>query len=197
MIEGISLSKKEKGILLTSARESIMSLFSGSPGPMIDYNQFPLLKLPLGAFVTLRLYDDLRGCIGYITTDMPLFQTVCKAAKLSATQDPRFYPVTAEEMKDILIEISILSIPQPSKSYNDIVIGKHGLILNEPENRAVLLPQVALENNFTTGQFLAALCEKAGLPPTTYLDRQLKLDLFTAEVFGEKRHTSLTGESFS
>ncbi|NUN09008.1 MAG: AmmeMemoRadiSam system protein A [Ignavibacteriaceae bacterium] len=197
MIEGFSLSKKDQGILLISARESIMSLFSGATGPRIDYSQYPLLKFPLGAFVTLRLYEDLRGCIGYITTDMPLFDTVCETARLSATEDPRFYPVTPEEMRDILIEISVLSIPQPAKSYNDIVIGKHGLILNEPENRAVLLPQVALENNFTGGQFLAALCEKAGLPSNTYLERQLRIDLFTAEVFGEKKHTSLTGGNYS
>ncbi len=177
---------------MISARESIMSLFNHSNGPRIDFNQYPTLRLPLGAFVTLRLGGDLRGCIGYITTDMPLFDTVCETAQLSATEDPRFYPVDPEEMRHILIEISVLSIPEPAKSYNDIIIGKHGLILDEPENRAVLLPQVATENNFTTGQFLSALCEKAGLDPKTYLERQLQISLFSAEVFGEVRHGSLT-----
>jgi len=193
MIEGFSLLKKEQGILLISARESIMSLFNHSSGPRIDYNQFPTLRLPLGAFVTLRLGIDLRGCIGYITSDMSLFDTVCETARLSATEDPRFYPVDPDEMRSILIEISVLSIPEPAKSYSDIIVGRHGLILDEPANRAVLLPQVATENNFTTNMFLEALCEKAGLPPKTYLDRQLQLSLFSAEVFGEARHGSLTG----
>lgn len=192
----MKLSQQEQGILLLSARETIFGLFDNEiPQPEIDYNAYPRLAQKVGAFVTLHLYDELRGCIGYIISESPLFETVCEAARLAATSDPRFPPVTKIEMHKILIEISVLSQPVPIGKYEEIEIGKHGLILEELGGRGVLLPQVATENNFDTKAFLTALCRKAGLDPYLWQTKKLNIKSFTAQIFAEEKHWNLTGES--
>lgn len=190
----MGLTAKERGVLLLSARESIMTLFSEIPVPMINYRHYPNLQLPCGAFVTLTKEGDLRGCIGYIETEDTLFNTVCEAARLAATEDPRFPPVDEMELPRILIEISVLSTPQPIQSYDEIVLGKHGLILDEDFARGVLLPQVATEHNMDLSGFLTSLCRKAGLSGTEWMSKQLNIKAFSAEVFGEQIHRNLTGE---
>ncbi len=185
-------SIEERKILLNAARKSIESIFTNESVPQIDYEKYPELQKRLGAFVTLTINKQLRGCIGYIFTDKTLYDTVCDAAISAAINDPRFPPLTAGELEKISIEISILSEPFPMNSYDDIIVGKHGLILEEPGRRALLLPQVPIEHNLDRNQFLSALCQKAGLYGDCWKQKQLKINLFTAEVFSEE---DLEGEN--
>ncbi len=159
----MELTEEDKVILLTAARESIKAVFSESLPLTLDYNKFPNLKQNCGAFVTLRINNDLRGCIGYIYTKVPLYKTVCDAAKQSAFSDPRFFPLSSAELDKVNIEISVLSIPIHINGYDDIKLGLHGLLLEEGANKSVLLPQVAAENKIGLDEFLSILCEKAGL----------------------------------
>lgn len=190
------LTETEKGILLMSARESIQGLFDNIAPPVVDFNFYPNLLKKTGAFVTLLNNNELRGCIGYITSDMTMFETVCQAAKLAASQDPRFYHVKPDELYHIIIEISILSEPVTLQDYNDIVIGKHGLIIQEGNNTGLLLPQVAVENKFNIEQFLTAICEKAGLKPDYWKTTFPNLQTFTATVFSESRNRKKTYEAY-
>jgi len=180
----MELSKEEKKILLAAARESIKAEFGEGTVNPVDYTAYPNLKLELGTFVTLKINNHLRGCIGYIVGYQPLFDAVVEAAKHSAFKDPRFPQLTKEELAKIKIEISVLSPFQPIKSYDEIEIGKHGLLLDEG-GKAVLLPQVASEHNYNRAQFLTALCHKAGLYGEYWKERMLKIKIFTALVFDE------------
>lgn len=182
----MEITDKEKGVLLFAARGSIKSIFNGTPLSQIDYLQHPFLKLHLGAFVTIKIENSLRGCIGYIFSKTTLYDTVCKAAKQAAFSDPRFIPLTEEEFENIKIEISVLSSPQKIKDYDEIIIGKHGLIMDEEYFHAVLLPQVAVANNFVRDQFLSALCEKSGLIPDAWKIHKLNLQIFTATIFSDE-----------
>ena len=188
------LTTKDKGVLLLCARESIKGLFSDNVAPTIDYHFYPDLQKSYGAFVTLTKDEELRGCIGYIYSEDPLFEVIKEVAKLAATEDPRFPPVAENELSKILIEISVLSRPLPLGDYNDIEIGKHGLLLEEPDARGVLLPQVAVEHNMDISEFLTSLCRKANLPPSTWMSKKLNIQTFTADVFGEQKRIDLTGE---
>jgi len=190
----MSLTRADQGILLLLARGSIKACFGDTPAPVFDFHNYPNLQSEGGAFVTLTKDGDLRGCIGYITAQKPLYQTVGEVAVLAATEDPRFFPLKEDELPNVLIEVSILSVPEELKNYNDIIIGKHGLILDEPEGRGLLLPQVATEHNMDRDEFLTAVCQKAGLPSNAWKKKQLNLFSFTAEVFGEKEHRDVTGE---
>ena len=182
----MQVTEEEKGILLLAARESIRSIFTGTKSPQVDYTQYPNLKFNMGAFVTLTIEEKLRGCIGYVLGQKTLFETICEAARQAAFYDPRFFPLTPDELDETNIEISILSIPEKINSFKDIVLGVHGLLLDEENYRAVLLPQVATSNNYTLQQFLSILCEKAGIPPDAWYNKKLNLKVFTAEVFSEK-----------
>jgi uncharacterized protein len=182
----MELSTEEKEILLKAARESILQEFGENDVAEADYKSYPKLKVELGAFVTLKIDENLRGCIGYIFAQKPLFETIIEAAKHSAFGDPRFPELTREELDEVNIEISVLSQFEPIKSYNEIEVGKHGLLLEEG-GRAVLLPQVATEQNFNRSQFLTALCHKAGLYGNYWKERMLDIKVFTALVFSEEK----------
>jgi len=181
----MELSIEEKEILLKAARESILADFSEGEVTKVDYKAYPKLKMELGAFVTLKINDQLRGCIGYIIAQKCLFETIVEAAKHSAFGDPRFSELSRDEVDEVIIEISVLSPFEPIKSYDEIEVGKHGLLLEEG-GRAVLLPQVATEQNYNRAQFLTALCHKAGLYGNYWKERMLNIKVFTALVFSEE-----------
>lgn len=183
----MELSSKEKEILLLTARESIRSLFGKADIPVVDYNVHPSLKIKAGAFVTLRIKHELRGCIGFITSEQPLFETICEVAKHAAIQDPRFPPLSKREFDLIDIEISVLSPLKKISDYSEIKIGEHGLLVEEGFHRGLLLPQVATENNYSVQQFLTSVCMKAGLSPDLWQRKKLNLRVFTALVFNEKK----------
>jgi len=189
------LTKDDKGILLLIARQSLKSIYEDFPStPEIDYVRHPSLALHTGCFVTLTKQKQLRGCIGYVSANTPLAETILEVTRLSALEDPRFPPVTFDEIPRLLIEISVLTPAVPIANYNEIKIGKHGLILDEPDAHGLLLPQVATENHFSPEDFLTALCQKAGADPFLWRTRFLNIKTFTAEVFHEEQHRDLTGE---
>ncbi|MCL5030465.1 MAG: AmmeMemoRadiSam system protein A [Bacteroidetes bacterium] len=182
----MELSEETKGILMLAARDSIQSLFSEKRPPVIDYTYYPdLLKQGFGVFVTIIVDNQLRGCIGYITSSMSLFDTVCDSAIQAASNDPRFFPIAEEELPHVNIEISVLSPLMDITSYDQIQIGQHGLVLEDEYYRAVLLPQVAIENKYDVEQFLTALCEKAGIQPYSWKTDNLNIKVFTASIFSE------------
>lgn len=180
----MNISDNEKLILLKAARHSIGSMFGGKEPGTPDYIKYPALKSFSGAFVTITKNNDLRGCIGYIVAKEPLFVTICDAAVQAAFNDPRFPALKEPEFNQIEIEISILADFEPLKSYDDIVLGKHGLLLEEG-GRGLLLPQVATEHKMNREQFLTALCHKAGMYGDYWKERMLKIKTFTAEIFSE------------
>jgi AmmeMemoRadiSam system protein A len=137
-----------------------------------------------GAFVTLRVGKDLRGCIGYPESDLPLTEVVERCAVSAATSDPRFPAVSVPEWPDVEIEISVLGPIEPVTDMSEIEIGRHGLIAELGRRRGLLLPQVATEWGWDRVEFVAHTCAKAGLPKDAW--RQgAKLYKFEADVFGE------------
>ena len=191
----MELSSQEKKILLNGARESIRSLFSNEKLPATDYEKHPVFNSHSGAFVTITINKKLRGCIGYIISPQPLFETVCDAAIQAAKDDPRFPPLNENEFEKMEIEISILSEPFPMNSYDDIEIGKHGLILEESGRRALLLPQVPIEHNLNKEQFLSALCQKGGFNQDLWKEKTLNISMFTAAIFSEEELEGLNAEN--
>lgn len=182
----MELSLEEKKILLKTARDSIKSLFEKIEIQKHEFEKHPILKSHSGAFVTLHEYGQLRGCIGYIIGNQPVVDTVRDAAIQAAKHDPRFLPVRKSEVDELEIEISILSEPFPLNSYDEIELGKHGLILEEGGRRGLLLPQVPIEHNLNKEQYLDAICQKSGFHKSYWREKQLKLSGFTATVFSEK-----------
>lgn len=181
----MKLNDEEKKILLKIARESIEEEFGRGS---VNLNQdFPSsLNQKCGVFVTLTIDGELRGCIGYIIGDKPLYELVYNAAKKSAFEDPRFYPLTEEELDSIQIEISVLSPPKRINSIEEIKVGEHGLIIQKGPFHGLLLPQVAAKYNWTVKEFLEHTCQKAGLSKTEWKDPETKIETFTAEVFSEQ-----------
>ncbi len=136
-----------------------------------------------GAFVTLRKAGRLRGCIGYVEPLKPLYQTVHECAVAAAVRDPRFPPVSPEELPNLRVEISVLS-PLMDVSVDQIEIGQHGLYISRGAHRGVLLPQVAVEWKWDRKRFLEETCLKAGLPADAW-QRDAKVQAFTAQIISE------------
>ena len=145
----------------------------------------PVLNTECGAFVTIHHRGNLRGCIGNITAHTPLWKTVMNMAIEACIRDPRFPPVSAEELDDINIEISALSPLWKIKDTSKIKAGKHGILIKKGFNQGLLLPQVATENGFDTQSFLEHTCLKAGLGRNCYKDNDCEILIFTAVVFDE------------
>jgi AmmeMemoRadiSam system protein A len=174
-------SPQERRLLIDLAHRAIEAALRGETVSAAAPNEH--LAEPRGAFTTLHLHGKLRGCIGYVLPMMPLVQTVAETAASAAFEDPRFAPVSSEEAPELKIEISVLTVPRPIAP-EDVVIGKHGLIIGQHGRRGLLLPQVPLEWNWDRETFLSQTCLKAGLPPDAW-QRGATVEAFTAEVFGE------------
>lgn len=147
-----------------------------------------LPDLRRGAFVTLRIGVELRGCLGHISPDRPLGELIPGLAVAAARDDPRFPPLTPDELDQVTIEISVLTTPQvvdPGDS-SVIVIGRDGLIVERGSARGLLLPQVAPEQRWSARQFLDATCEKAGLPRGSWREPGTRVLTFQADVFEEE-----------
>jgi len=182
-----SLTPGQRKRLLAIARETLETFVRTGKAPKYSEKD-PRLSLEEGAFVTLSKQGELRGCIGNILGRGPLYRTVSDMAVAAASEDSRFQPVSVHELKDIEIEISVLSRPRVVRSADEIELGKHGVMVSKGHfNRGVFLPQVADETGWSKDRFLSELCsQKAGLPPDSWKDPAVKLEVFTADVFGEK-----------
>ena len=187
-----SFSLEEGTIAVKVARRVIEStVLNEDPGEMDIPERF---KEPGGVFTTINRYPsrDLRGCIGYSEPVMPIILAIIRSAKAAATQDPRFSPVKKEELDRIVVEVSLLTPPEPLKASNPdeypqkIKIGEHGLIVQMDGRGGLLLPQVPVELEWNSYEFLNNLCMKAGLPSKCWRTGKAKLFTFTAEVFEER-----------
>lgn len=179
------LTEEDKKQLLDFARKSIADFLNKHE--MLDVSDSNIsgrLKEPRAAFVTLKENNQLRGCIGDISPRQPLYKSVISNAINAAANDPRFNPVGKDELKDITIEISALTVPKPITSYQEIRIGIDGVVLEKGGYRAVFLPQVAPEQKWSRDEMLQHLSLKAGLPPDGWKEGASFL-VFQAEVFGE------------
>jgi AmmeMemoRadiSam system protein B/AmmeMemoRadiSam system protein A len=183
-----TLSRQDRAGLLALARATVkFTLEKGrKPSPAeLGVEITPGMERVMGAFVTLKIKGQLRGCIGEITPVRPLYQAVMARAVDAALHDPRFRPVERQEFEALEFEISALTPSHPVASYRDIVLGRDGMVLHKNGHSAVFLPQVAPEQGWTLEQTLSELAVKAGLGPNDW--RQgASFDVFQAIVFGEE-----------
>jgi AmmeMemoRadiSam system protein A len=179
------LTREEKQILLATARRAITArLEKRTP----RYPQpTEVLKKKCGAFVTLHKRGKLRGCIGFVVAGKPLIDTVAEAAQSSAFADPRFSTLTQRELKEIDIEISVLSPMRRIESVEEIEVGTHGIMLRNGLRSGLLLPQVATEYGWDRETFLTHTCYKAGLSGECWRSPETEIEIFSAVVFGEER----------
>ncbi|MCA1743438.1 MAG: AmmeMemoRadiSam system protein A [Desulfonatronovibrio sp.] len=175
------LTDSEKKYLKEAAWLSIKSKFQDG----LEFPEPPTDRMieRLGAFVTLKINGRLRGCIGNIIGDVPLWKTVIKMAAQAAFNDPRFPPLTQEELELVSFEISILSPITLVDDPLSIIPGKHGLLIRNGQNSGLLLPQVAAEWKWNREQLLSNTCLKAGLSQECWKDKNTEIFWFQAEVF--------------
>ncbi|MFH0753331.1 MAG: AmmeMemoRadiSam system protein B [Candidatus Omnitrophota bacterium] len=182
----LPLSAGQKSRLIEIARTTLDGFVRTGKVPLLQESDLRLAEEE-GAFVTLKKDGRLRGCIGNILGEGPLFKTVRDMSVAAASQDPRFSPVTPKELGSINLEISVLSKPRVVKDVDEIVMGVHGVIVRKGGRGGVFLPQVAVETGWDKERFMAELCsQKAGLPADCWKDPGARLEIFTADVFGEK-----------
>lgn len=180
----MKLTQEEQDLLLTIARESIEAKLAGEKVPRHEIVT-DLLKERMGAFVTLKKAERLRGCIGFIKGEKPLYETIEEMAQAAAFRDPRFPPLKREEIGDLDIEISVLTPLKEIHDVSEIEVGKHGIYMVKGFHSGLLLPQVATEYGWDRTTFLSETCHKAGLPADAWRDPGTKIFIFSATVFGE------------
>jgi len=180
------LNNEQKKMLLNIARTTVETYVKESKAPDFEVND-KRLKWKEGAFVTLHLNGELKGCIGQIVpSDKPLHEVVRDMAIAACSEDHRFKPVSEKELKKIDYEVSVLSVPERIDNWRSIELGKHGVIIKKGFRSGVFLPQVATETGWSLDEYLSQLCyQKAGLPPNCYKDKDTELLVFTAQVFSE------------
>ncbi len=175
-------SPQERDLLLRAAHDSILSALEGREFSLDPPT--PHLSEPRGAFTSLYVHGNLRGCVGYVLPVGSVYKAVIETARAAAFEDTRFYPVTFEEAPHLQVELSILSVPQPIYP-EKVEVGRHGLLITAGFRRGLLLPQVPVEHHWDRITFLEQTCRKAGLPNNAW-ETGATIEAFTAEVFGEK-----------
>ncbi len=184
-------SLKEGELFVKTARKAIEHYLKEKeiifPEEIKKYNE------KRGIFTTIKRFkdDELRGCIGFPFPIYPLWKSLVLSAVYAATEDPRFKPLSIEELKDVIIEINILSEPELIKVGNNeeypnyIEVGEHGIIVQYGIHSGLLLPEVAIENGWDSITFLSYTCLKAGLPPEAWIKYPIKVYRFTTQIFKE------------
>lgn len=179
------LTTGEKKELLEVARQTIShKLLHGNFEQAVPSG--PNLARPCGAFVTLHKDGELRGCIGTFLSNRPLINTVQDMAISAAERDPRFPSLCPDELESIDIEISALSPLRQIEDVSEIEVGRHGIYITRGFYSGVLLPQVATEYGWDRETFLQHTCLKAGLPAEAWKEKDTRIEIFDAQVFGEK-----------
>lgn len=178
----LGFSNEEKKKLKEIARRSIHAAVKQEEQP--EFKDFTgKLTESYGVFVTLTKHGNLRGCIGRIIGDQPLYISCQQMAVAAALEDPRFRKVSEDELDDLEIEISILTPPERIRDFSQIQIGRDGLIISKGYNRGLLLPQVATDYGWSVEEFLEQTCQKAGLPSDAYKSPDAEVHMFSAEIF--------------
>jgi AmmeMemoRadiSam system protein A len=182
------MTPDERVKLLGIARRSLRDYLLGPDGdsspPPLPPALPPALEEALGAFVSVYVGDELRGCMGRIDSPLPLHQSVAELVRSAALHDYRFAPVRADELPRVRLEISTLGKMQRITP-EEVCVGRHGLHISQGKARGLLLPQVAPKYGWDRERFLAETCVKAGLEPTAWREPDTVLEGFTAEVFGD------------
>jgi hypothetical protein len=191
------LSIEEGKFLVRLARKAVEEYIKTKKQTRVPEDIPQKLLQPCGVFVTINniKYGEkkLRGCIGYPYPSTPLTQAVMESAINSATQDPRFYPISLSELESIVFEVSVLTPPQiikmekPSEYPSKIKVGEDGLIVEKGMFKGLLLPQVPVEWKWDNEEFLCQCCIKAGLPPDCWLLNSTKIYKFQAIIFEEEK----------
>jgi AmmeMemoRadiSam system protein A len=180
------LNDIQKKRLLQIARESVTSYVKDGKRKSFTEKDV-VLNQELSAFVTLHEFGELRGCIGNMVGQGPLYQTVADMAIEAATGDPRFPTLSPDELNKIDIEISVLSPMRKVASPEEIKIPGHGVLVRNASGGGVYLPQVAIESGWNKEEFMTSLCgQKAGIAPDAWKKSGTDIYVFTADVFGEK-----------
>jgi AmmeMemoRadiSam system protein A len=180
----VMLSRDDEGRLLRLARQALEARVRRLPAPAVL--QGGGLDLPMGAFVTIHVRGDLRGCLGRLETHRPIAENVVHLAGVVADCDPRFPPLRAAELADTELEISALAPEEEVHDLDSIEIGRHGLIVEQGAQRGLLLPQVATEHQWDRDTFLDHTCIKAGLPRDAW-KHGARIFRFEAQVFGDSQ----------
>ncbi len=178
----LGLNDEEKKLLHQMVRAVVENGARGKPVPEFKVES-PTLKENRGAFVTIHKKRQLRGCIGYIEGQGPLYKTIEKMAEAAAFQDPRFSPVKEKELPELDYEISVLTPLRRITDVNEIEVGKHGIYIKKGWSSGLLLPQVATEYKWDRMTFLEHTCQKAGLPMNAWKERNTEIYIFSADIF--------------
>jgi uncharacterized protein (TIGR00296 family) len=189
------LKLEEGKFLVNLARQNVTEYLKNGEILQVPEGVSPKLMEKAGVFVTLNSHHNgrkrLRGCIGLPYPTTPLAKAVIEAALSAATQDPRFPPVTPEELDQIVFEVSVLTPPErvivkkPTEYPSKIKVGRDGLIIERSYSKGLLLPQVPVEWNWNEEEFLCQTSMKAGLPPDSWLLKDTKIYRFQAIIFEE------------
>jgi AmmeMemoRadiSam system protein A len=182
IVESGEFTSAERALLLQLAHDSIVSALEKREIPLEPPTDH-LAELR-GAFTSLYIGGELRGCVGFVLAVNSVYRAVAETARAAAFEDTRFHPVTLEEARHLQIELSILSPPREVLP-EAVEIGRDGLIISMHSRRGLLLPQVPLEHHWDRVTFLEQTCRKAGLPPDAWR-MGATVEAFAAEVFGEK-----------
>ena len=181
------MDQSQKQILLKVARDAVEAVVNNRPVGSADSDD-PELNAQQGCFVTLKNKGDLRGCIGRFTADKPLIKLITEMAVSSAAHDPRFLadPIGPGELKDLDIEISVLSLMKETDDPLNLRLGIDGIYITDGRTSGCFLPQVATETGWDAREFLSYCCaHKAGLAADAWETGKAKVYLFSADVFGE------------
>ncbi|CCQ34746.1 AMMECR1 domain protein [Halorhabdus tiamatea SARL4B] len=184
--------------LLAYARAVVEAIVTDESPP--ETPELSVLGEERGAFVTLKTDGELRGCIGRPLPDQPLSDALEAAATEAATGDPRFPPVSPDELDSITVSMSVLTPPESLSGVGpgDIVVGRDGLILTRGRQSGLLLPQVAADREWTAEQFLGETARKAGLPPDAWKQAETTVKRFSAQVFAEESpHGRITVDDYT
>lgn len=182
-MNGVKLTPEEKRTLIRLARATITK-WAGLPATLPEASG-RLIAEKRGVFVTLRMQGDLRGCIGYIQPFETVADAVRELAIKSASEDPRFDPVSPEEVGRLSIEISVLTPLTPISGPAEVMVGRDGLVVESGWRRGLLLPEVATDEGWDAEEFLSGTCRKAGLGKDAWRRPGIKLYRFETEHFSE------------
>jgi len=181
------LSASDRAALLGIARGAVLSHLGLTPAPTLP--QAGPLAAERGAFVTLHVGDDLRGCIGSFRPLGSLAGTVARMAVAAASEDPRFRPIVSQDVAELRVAVSALEPPRRLADPRAVEVGRDGLVVKRGWQRGALLPKVAVEHRWDAEAFLRHTCLKAGLPPTAWQAPDCEVEAFEADEFGEGNET--------
>ena len=180
----MQLNQDEGSRLLEIARQTIDAHLNGTEPPEV-VRPSSALEQRAGCFVTIEMNDQLRGCIGTFSSELPLHREVAQMAVAAATGDPRFYAMTAEDIGRYQLDISVLSPLERIEDTSVIEVGTHGIYLENDYSRGVLLPQVATEHGWNRRTFLEQTCVKAGLPTDAWQSPHTDIYIFSAQIISD------------